>query len=127
MLFELNDSAVIGAQSMLVQHARTLEAQARKLNDKRVTRTWLASELAMAKASNAMAQESVKALREALRKPLAIADALGTGETGEALVGVARNAHTAELQVAAIHRACDEASSNETECAKVRAIIGYDS
>lgn len=33
-----------------------------------------------------------------------IADALGTGEEGENLVEVARNAHTAEMRLAALER-----------------------
>lgn len=42
-----------------------------------------------------------------------IQGALGTGETGEALVEVARNAHRAEQELAALHREYDDEDQDD--------------
>lgn len=47
-------------------------------------------------------EDLMPVLRQAWKLIIALQDALGTEETGEALVEVARNAHIAEMELAKI-------------------------
>lgn len=104
---ELDDKTIAATRALLVQRLRTLVVLEKKYNDKRVTRNWRQSELAVAKGTLIMERETIQALQTALQKPLALSDALGTGETGEGLIQVARNAVAAERQLASVAGLCE--------------------
>lgn len=119
---ELDSVLRDAAQRLLRERVRIATKALQRCNDGRVTKNWRPSELAVTKSHYIMELDTLGKLIAAFDNAAngrdietRIADALATGERGDALIDVARNAHAAESAHASVNGLCERIAELDSD------------